>query len=215
MHAKKKVLLAAGMIAGMAALTGCTANTKPVTTPTAQAMQQQTAQPATAQPDAAQASPEATISISEAPDADESPAPIRLEVDGKEAEAGAIMGRGKLLLPLEETGEKLGWKIHNEQNEEETQIKRVVTLEKEDSRITVSWTVSDNTAKNISWQKDGLLIPVDARLTTLDDMVYVPAAFFETAMDASIVQNQTNVMVSTPKPSDTPKMEEDSSGENG
>ena len=214
MHAKKKVLLAAGMIAGMAALTGCTANTKPVTTPTAQAMQQQTAQPATAQPDAAQASPEATISVSEAPDADESPAPIHLEVDGEEAETGAIMERGELLLPLEETGEKLGWKAKSEQSEEETQTKRIVTLEKDDSRITVVWTVSDNTAKNISWQKDGLLIPVDARITTVDDTVYVPAAFFETAMDVRIEHSETNVIVSAPKPVDTPKMAEDSSGEN-
>jgi len=214
MHAKKKVLLAAGMIAGMAALTGCTANTKPVTTPTTQAMQQQTAQPATAQPDAAQASPEATIGVSEAPDSDESPAPIRLEVDGKEAEDGAIMERGELLLPLEETGEKLGWKAKSEQTEEETQTKRVITLEKGDSRITVSWTVSDNTAKNISWQKDGLLIPVDTRITTMDDVVYVPAAFFKEAMDARIEQSETNVIVSVQKPVDTPKMDEESSDEN-
>lgn len=214
MHAKKKVLLAAGMIAGMAALTGCTATTKPAATMTPQVIQQQTAQPATAQPDAAQASPEATISVSEAPDADESPAPIRLEVDGKETEAGAIMEQEELLLPLEETGEKLGWKVKSEQSEEETQTKRIVTLEKDDSRITVSWTVSDNTAKNISWQKDGLLVPVDARITTIDDTVYVPAAFFEEAMDARIEQSETNVIVSAQKPVDTPKMDEESSDEN-
>ena len=218
MHAKKKALLAAGMIAGLAALTGCTAAAKPVTTPTPKAMQQQTAQPATAQPATAQpeasASPEAAIGLEEAPDADESPAPLRLTVDGKETDVGAIEEHGELLLPLEETAEKLGWKANSEQTGEETQTKRVVTLEKEDSRITVSWTVSDNTAKNISWQKDGLLIPVDARLTTMGDTVYVPAAFFETAMDVSIAQSQTNVMVSTPKPADTPKLEEDSSDEN-
>ena len=214
MHAKKKVLLAAGMIAGMAALTGCTATTKPAATMTPQVIQQQTAQPATAQPDAAQASPEATISVSEAPDADESPAPIRLEVDGKETEAGAIMEQEELLLPLEETGEKLGWKVKSEQSEEETQTKRIVTMEKDDSRITVSWTVSDNTAKNISWQKDGLLVPVDARITTIDDTVYVPAAFFEEAMDARIEQSETNVIVSAQKPVDTPKMDEESSDEN-
>lgn len=209
MHAKRKALLAAGMIAGMAALTGCTANTKPVATPTAKPAQQQTAQPETAQP-----SPQATISVSEAPDSDESPAPIRLIVEGEEADAGAIMEREELLLPLEETGEKLGWKVNSEQTEEETQMRRVITLEKEDSRITVSWTVSDNTAKNISWQKDGLLIPVDARITTLEDTVYVPAAFFEEAMDVQIEQNETNVMISVRKPDDTPKMAEDSSGEN-
>ena len=156
----------------------------------------------------------ATISASAAPDSDESPAPIPLKVDGQEAEAGALSEYGELLLPLEETGEKLGWKVNSEQTEEETQTKRVITLEKDDSRITVSWTVSDNTAKNISWQKDGLLIPVDTSITTIDDVVYVPAAFFETAMDVSVAQNQTNVIVSTPKPADTPKLAEDSSGEN-
>ena len=213
MHTKKKALLAAGMIAGMAALTGCTATAKPVTTPTPQAMQQQTAQPETAQPEAS-ASPEAVLSESAAPDADESPAPLRLTVDGKETEAEVISENGELLLPLIDTGEQLGWKARSEQIEEETQTKRVITLEKDDSRITVSWTVSDNTAKNISWQKDGLLIPVDARLTTMGDTVYVPAAFFETAMDVRVAQSQTNVMISTLKPADTPKLEKDSSGEN-
>ena len=186
MHAKRKMLLAAGMIAGVAVLTGCTANTRPEASMAPQAAQQQTAQPASAQP-----SPESTISVSEAPDSDESPAPIRLEVDGEQADAGAIIERQDLLLPLEETGEKLGWKVSSEQTEEETQTKRVITLQKGDSRITVSWTVSDNTAKNISWQKDGLLIPVDTRITTRDDRVYVPAAFFEEAMDVRIEQSET------------------------
>lgn len=209
MYAKRKALLAAGMIAGIAVLTGCTANTKPAATPTPKPAQQQTAQPQTAQPSA-----QATISVSEAPDSDESPAPISLTVEGEEADHGAIIEREQLLLPLEETGEKLGWKTSSEQTEEQTQTRRVITLEKEDSRITVSWMVSDNTAKNISWQKDGLLIPVDTHLTTREDTVYVPAEFFETAMDARIAQDKTNVMVSVQKPNDTPKMEEDSSDEN-
>ena len=211
MHAKKKALLAAGMIAGLAVLAGCTERTKPVTTQTPKPMQQQTAQPATAQPEAS-ASPEAAASAGEAPQ--ESPAPLRLTVDGKETQTEAIEEHGELLLPLIDTGELLGWKAKSEQTGEETQTRRVITLEKDDSRITVSWTVSDNTAKNISWQKDGLLIPVDARLTTVGETVYVPAAFFETAMDIRIAQNQTNVIVSTPKPADTPKLAEDSSGEN-
>ncbi len=214
MHAKKKALLAAGMLAGMAALTGCTATPKSEATKAPVAVQQQTAQPATAQPDSAQPSPMPTISVSAAPDSDESPAPIPLRVDGQETEAGAIMEREELLLPLMETGEKLGWKTRSEQTEEEMQTRRVITMEKENSRITVSWTVSDNTAKNISWQKDGLLIPVDARLTTVEDTVYVPAAFFEEAMDIRIEQSETNVMISAQKPADTPKMDRDSSDEN-
>ena len=207
MHAKKKALLAAGMIAGLAALTGCTANTKPESIVTPKAMQQQTAQSATADPEVS-ASPEATISASAAPDADESPAPLRLMVDGKEAEAEAISEHGELLLPLEETGEKLGWKAKSEQTEEETQTKRVITLEKDDSRITVSWTVSDNTAKNISWQKDGLLIPVDTHITTLGDAAYVPAAFFEQGMNAAVSKAQDGVTVELSKPQDTPETQE-------
>ena len=212
MHGKKKALLAAGLIAGAAALTGCTATTKPVTTPTPMAAQQQTAQPATAQP-GAEASPQADLS--DAPDSDESPAPLGLTIDGEKADAGAVRDQEELLLPLIETAQKLGWKENSEQTEEETQVRRTVTLEKDDSRITVAWTISDNPIKNISGQKDGLLIPVDTRIITRNDTVYVPAAFFEEAMDAQISNQQTNVIVSTPKPSDTPKMVEDSSGENG
>lgn len=211
MHTKKKALLAAGLLASAAALTGCAATTKPVTTPTPMAAQRQTAQPADEQPDA-QASPQADMG--DLAEGDESPAPLRLTIDGEEADAGAIAQQGELLLPLMETAEKLGWKAHSEQAEEETQIKRIVTLEKDDSRITASWTISDNTIKNISWQKDGLLIPVDTRITTDGDVVYVPAAFFEEAMNVQVSNRQTNVIVSTPKPSDTPKMAEDSSGEN-
>ena len=211
MHGKKKALLAASLIAGIAALTGCTANAKPVATPTPMAAQKQTAQPAEAQRDA-ENSPQ--VSPGDAPDSDESPAPLTLVVDGEQTDAGAIMEQGKLLLPLVETAEKLGWKAQSEAAQEETQTKRTVTLEKDNSRITVAWTVSDNTAKNISWQKDGLLIPVDTRITTIGDTVYVPAAFFEEGMDVQITNQQTNVIVSIPKPSDTPKMDEDSSGEN-
>lgn len=210
MHSKKKALLAAGLIAGAAALTGCTAATAPVTTPTPQAAQQATAEPATAQPSAA-----ATMEATTEPAGEETPAPIALLVDGKEVSVHAAQEQGSLLLPLEATAEALGWKADSQQTEEETQTKRVITLEKDDSRITVSWTVSDNTAKGITWQKDGLLIPVDARITTMDSVVYVPAAFFEEAMDVKIAKTQTGVVVSTPQPMETPQTKEDSSGENG
>ena len=210
MHAKKGILLVIGLIAGTALLTGCSAIAKPVPTPTPMAAQQQTAAPATAQPAA-----QDTAMPSEAPQSDTTPEPMDLLIGGEKAAAGAVFEQEKLMLPLVETAEKLGWTAKSEETAEETQTKRVITLEKDDSRITVSWTVSDNTAKNISWQKDGLLIPVDARLTTVDDTVYVPAAFFEMAMDARIAKGETNVIVSTPKPNDTPKTAEDSTGENG
>lgn len=210
MRNTRKALLAAGLIAGAAALTGCTANTAPVNTPTPQAAQQATAQPATAQPSAA-----ATMEATAEPAGEETPAPLALLVDGKEVAVDAAKEQGRLLLPLEATAEALGWKADSQQTEEETQVRRVVTLEKDGSRITVSWTVSDNTTRSITWQKDGLLIPVDTRITTMDGVVYVPAAFFEEAMDVTITETKTGVAVATPKPMETPQTKEDSSGENG
>ena len=207
---RRKALLAAGLIAGAAALTGCTANTAPVNTPTPQAAQQATAEPAIAQPSAA-----ATMEATAEPAGEETPAPLALLVDGKEVAVDAAKEQGTLLLPLEATAEALGWKTDSQQTEEETQVRRVVTLEKDDSRITISWTVSDNTTRSITWQKDGLLIPVDTRITTMDGVVYVPAAFFEEAMDVTITETKTGVAVATPKPMETPQTREDSSGENG
>jgi len=210
MRANKKAMLAAGLLIGAAALTGCTAQTKPVSTPTPQAAQQATAQPATAQP-------QTTTSAQASPDTGEmeSPAPLSLTVDDQEAEGDAIIEGEKLMLPLVETGELLGWKANSEETEEETQVKRIITLEKDESRITVSWTVSDNTAKSITWQKDGLLIPVDTKITTVEDIVYVPAAFFEEAMEASVDRTEKGVSVKAPKPKDTPETQTQEMGENG
>ena len=202
MRNTRKALLAAGLLAGAAALTGCTANTAPVATPTPQAAQQATAQPTKA-------------AATEAPVGEETPAPLALLVDGKEVDVDAAEEQGSLLLPLEATAEALGWKADSQQTEEETQIRRVITLDQEDSRITVSWTVSDNTTKGITWQKDGLLIPVDTRITTMDGVVYVPAAFFEEAMDVTVTRTPEGVAVDTRKPAQTPETTEDSSGENG
>ena len=206
MRVNRKAMLAAGLIAGAAAMTGCTAATTPVATPTPQAAQQATAEPATAQPSA-----EATAEAG----AQETIAPIGLLVDGKEVTAGAAQEQDGLLLPLSETAEALGWDADSQQTEGENQTKRVVTLERDGSRITVSWTVSDNTAKGITWQKDGLLIPVDARLTTLGDVVYVPAAFFEEAMDVSVSRTQQGVSVRPPQPKQTAPTKEQTGGENG
>ena len=95
MRNTRKALLAAGLIAGAAALTGCTANTAPVNTPTPQAAQQATAEPATAQPSAA-----ATMEATAEPAGEETPAPLALLVDGKEVAVNAAKEQGSLLLPL-------------------------------------------------------------------------------------------------------------------
>lgn len=188
MKGRKRALLAAGLIAGAAAMTGCTANTPPAATAAPKAAQQQTAQPQTTEAaTGATASPEAG-------DAQE-PAPIALRVLGEEIEAGAFAEEGRLFLPLEATGEALGWNAEHDAKEEETQTRRTVTLEKDGSRITVGWVSSDNTTRQITWQKDGLLIPVDARIKTLGETVYVPAAFFEEAMDAVVTRKTDGVSV--------------------
>ena len=126
-------------------------------------------------------------------------------MDGREAENAAVEENGALLLPLIETGEALGWTAESEELTEETQTRRSVALTKDNSKISVTWMVSDNTASAITWQKDGLLIPVDTRLTTLESVVYVPAAFFEEAMDASVMRKENAVEISSLESTATPE----------
>ena len=197
MKRNHKAWLAAGLLAGTAALTGCSMNAAPAPTPTPEQAQKVTAQPQIA---------DATVSPDESPAgaAEETPGPLSLRVDGKKLTVHAITEEDKLMLPLVETAEALGWKAQSETKEEETQTRRSVQLEKDGSRITVAWIVSDNTAKQITWQKDGLLIPVDAELTSADGAVYVPAAFFETAMRVTVTAADGEIAVHTPQPAETP-----------
>ena len=210
MRMNKKMMLAAGLLAGAAAMTGCTAQVRPTATPTTQAVQQQTAQPATTQPEQGN-----TAQPADAAEEAETYSLLPLTVDGQETDVRAAKEQGKLLLPLETTGAALGFEVETEETQEETQTRRVTALQKDDSRITVSYTVSDNTIRQISWQKDGLLIPVDTQITTIDDVVYVPAAFFEKAMDVRVTERENGVDVSSPAPVETPQTSEQSSGENG
>ena len=190
----KRALLAAGILAGAAAMTGCTAQTTPAATSTPPTNQQETAGPT----QSAQASP--------SPEGgEESPVPLGLTADGQGVEADAVAEGDRLLLPLAETAEALGWQARSEDKEEERLTRRSVELEQGDSKITVTWVVSDNTARQITWQKDGLLIPVDTELTTLEDRVYVPAAFFETAMRVMVSEQEGAVSVQTPEPQETPE----------
>lgn len=205
MKRNKKAILAAGLLSGAAALTGCTANTTPVTTPTPQLAQQETVAPPTAEP-AAQASTAPTDQMEAG--GEETPGPIRLRVDGQEADISAIEEQDMLLLPLMETAALLEWKASSESLEEEAKTRRTITLEKEESKITVTWISSDNTASQITWQRDGLLIPVNPYITTMDDVVYVPVLFFEEAMDVSVQQGQDAVDLQTKAPADTPQTSE-------
>ena len=191
MRTNKKVFIAAGLIMGAAMLTGCTANTKQTTTQTPNALQKQTAQPedTTADMDAGE----------------EGYKTLSLHADGKTAAEKAVIESEKLLLPLEATGSALGWKTDSKKTETETQTDCEITLEKDESRITVTYEVSDNTIRRISWQKDGLLIPVDTNIETFNGTVYVPAAFFEEAMGVKISQGENTVEVFSPEPMDTPQ----------
>lgn len=203
MKNKKRIWLAAGLLAGAAALTGCSAQTTPVVTPTPDTAQKATTQPVTAQPDTAAATPEPSASAA----GEETPGPIALRVNGEELAVCALEENDKLLLPLIETAEVLGWAAEEEEIQEETQQKRSVVLTKGESVISVSWIVSDNTARRITWQKDGLLIPVDTMITTYEDVVYVPAAFFEEAMQVRVTGGTDAVSVTTPAPEPTAKAE--------
>ena len=195
MKRRKKAILAAGMLMGAAALTGCAAGT-----PSASS----TSTPQTAQQQTAEATPQTSPSV-EATD-EETPAPIRLCVEDRDIDIGALEEEGRLFLPLAETGEALGWKAESESMEDESRTRRSISLTKEDSRITVTWLVSDNTISQITWQKDGLLVPVDPALTTLHDVVYVPAAFFEEAAGVSVSRTAEGIDVQPPASKDTPPM---------
>ena len=188
MKRRNKAILAAGLLAGACALTGCASGGSSQPTPSPDVAQQQSAEP----------SPETSAEPAE-------DVPIPLFIDGKEAENAAIEENGALLLPLIETGEALGWQSKSEELTEETQTRRSIALTKEESKISVTWLVSDNTASAITWQKDGLLIPVDTRLTTLGDVVYVPAAFFEEAVGAKVARKDGTVEVLPPESAATPE----------
>ena len=207
MKRNHKAWMAAGLLAGAAALTGCSAATAPVSTPTPDTTQKATVQPQTA---------ETTVSPDESPAAggEETPGPLALRVDGKELDVHAVTEEGGVFLPLEETAKALGWEVTTEEMEEETQVRRSVRLSKDGSQITVAWISSDNTAKQISWQKDGLLIPVNTELTSMDGIVYVPAAFFETAMRVTVETAGKEAIVHTPEPEDTPENDAEQAGEN-
>ena len=197
MKRRKKAILAAGMLMGAAALTGCAAGTPSTSS---------TSTPQTAQQQTAEATPQTSPSV-ETTD-EETPAPIRLRVEDRDIDIGALEEEGRLFLPLAETGEALGWKAESESMEDESRTRRSISLTKEDSRITVTWLVSDNTISQITWQKDGLLVPVDPALTTLHDVVYVPAAFFEEAAGVSVSRTAEGIDVQPPASKDTPPMKE-------
>lgn len=199
MKRSKKALLAAGLLAGAAAMTGCASATRPAATPAPAADERATAAPATA-------APEAEEPAQEGEEAGESPVPLR--VGEQEAEAGALAEDGHLFLPLEETGRLLGWEPKHERTQDGAQERESVALEREGSRITVTWAVSDNTIRQITWQKDGLLVPVDAKLTSVGDTVYAPAAFFEEAMGVRVSRTADGVQVDPPEPTATPETAE-------
>ena len=199
MKRRKKAMLAAGLLAGAAAMAGCSSVNNPVATATPAANEQATAEPATAEP-AAGATPEADPAENE-------DAPIALRVDGQEADVGALSEQGALLLPIVKTAELLGWEADEQTVEDETQTRSTIALKKDDSRISVTWVTSDNTIRQITWQRDGLLIPVDAHLTGMDGVIYAPAAFFEQAMEVSVSRVEDRVEVDPPEPQQTPEMQ--------
>ena len=111
MKRSNKAMLAAGMLAGVCMLTGCASGGSAQPTPSPDVAQQQSAEP----------SPEASEEPAEE-------APLSLTVDGKAVEPAAMEENGRLMLPLVETGEALGWTAKSEALSEETQTRRSVAL---------------------------------------------------------------------------------------
>ena len=98
MKRRNKAILAAGLLAGACALTGCASGGSSQPKPSPDVAQQQSAEP----------SPETSAEPAE-------DVPIPLFVDGKEADSAAIEENGMMLLPLIETGEALGWTAESEE----------------------------------------------------------------------------------------------------
>lgn len=192
---RQNAMLAAGLLAAAAMMTGCAADAMPSANSTPEAVQQQTAAP-----EETEASPDGGM------EDEETQQSFAFLVDGKEAEEKAVREGGRLYLPIEETGRLLGWKADSRKTEQETKTDCEITLERENSRITVTYEVSDNTIRKLSWQKDGLLIPVDAEIETINGIVYVPAAFFEEAAGVRVSEGESRVEVSSPEPMDTPQI---------
>jgi len=96
MKRNHKAWLAAGLLAGAAALTGCSATTAPTATPTPDTAQKQTVQPGG----------DTTVSPNESPEAggEETPGPLPLRVGEEDVPEGAVKEEGKAYLPLVETG---------------------------------------------------------------------------------------------------------------
>lgn len=193
---QRKGRMTAGLLAGLLALSGCSALEAPAATPTPEAAQKATAQP-----------------TADAPKEETAQKTLTLMIEGEEIKTPAMEEADMVLLPLIETAQVLGWAAEEEAREEvgdaeETQTKRSVVLSKGESRISVAWTVSDNTARKITWQKDGLLIPVNTKITTLNGVVYVPAAFFEEAMGVKVSRTMEGIDVLLPEEKATPKTQE-------
>lgn len=105
MKRRKKIILAAGMLMGAAALTGCAAGTPSASSaPTSQTAQQQTAEP----------TPHTSPGM-EAAD-EETPAPIRLRVEDRDVDIGALEEDGRALSAAcgdrRSTGVEGGKRIH-------------------------------------------------------------------------------------------------------
>ena len=195
----RRGLMTAGLLAGLLALSGCSVLEAPAATPTPDAAQKATEQP--------------TTEVPEVPKEEAAPKTLTLMIEGEEIKTPAMEAGDMVLLPLIETAQVLGWAAEEEAREEtndaeETQTKRSVVLSKGDSRISVAWTVSDNTARKITWQKDGLLTPVNTKITTVDGVVYVPAAFFEEATGVKVSRTLEGIDVLLPQDKATPATQE-------
>lgn len=210
MKRSKKAMLAAGLLAGAAAMTGCASMGKPASTPTPAANERATAEPPTAEQTAQDAQGTAQPSDQGAgSSAEEGEAPLPLFVDGHEADAPAYFEDGRTLLPVEETASLLGWEAEAESAQDGALTRHALSLTRQGSRISVTWVVSDNTIRQITWQRDGLLVPVDTLLTTFGDAVYAPAAFFEEAMGARVDRVEGRVEVAPPAGEQAPPEQAD------
>lgn len=143
----------------------------------------------------------ATIKPTATPEATETPAPtpspMQVTIEGKNLTKKAIKSDQKVMLPLLETMDALGYKATVSELEENESRRKVHTFKKDKIEIAVSYLLKDNTVSDISFARDKMIVPVDRLLLFEAETVFAPANFFEEAAGVTITQTGAQVVVST------------------
>lgn len=196
----KRALLLAAYVGIIGCLSGCAADGAEATPQPAVSAQATASATADETQRAVVLSPsaEATPAATQAPRAN-----LNITVDGKTLKNKAMTEDDETFLPLTETAEALGYKAAVSELEEDTQRRRVHTFSigaDKSREVAVSYLLKDNTATDISFARDKMIVPVDRVLQFEGDVVYAPEDFFEEAMEADIETDEEGKKVTVRSP---------------